>query len=232
MASRLSKLLVLCVLLAFPAWWPAATAPQHVDSTLVGQAVDWTPLATAVDAQTAWYAALPPPTTTTTVRRSGTVSAAATSSTVSYEPGSIQQLICTAFGDACRPAVTVARCESTFHPDAVNGPNRGVFQINQVHADQWAAVTGVDYWSSWMDPATNIAFARWLYEQSGWGSVVMQTVTRPEIALTESKHHPLAGDAEPRSVNGTAGTSPARWSPVSPPTASVDPCCPTFISSG
>lgn len=170
MRLRSLKLAALCLLLlCFPAFWPAPTAPQQVHSMQVGQPVDWTPLASAVDAQTAWFAALPAPTTTPVVRRSGTVGAAATSPPASYEPGSIQQLICTTFGDACHSAVTVARCESTFHPDAINGPNRGVFQINQVHADQWAAVTGVDYWSSWMDPAINIAFAHWLYEQSGWG---------------------------------------------------------------
>lgn len=73
------------------------------------------------------------------------------------------------FPDLYDQAVGVANCESTMHADARAGPNYGLFQINRVHVDQWADVTGTSFASSWSDPNLNAQFARWLYDEQGWG---------------------------------------------------------------
>lgn len=81
MRRSLRRLAAISVLLFLPALWPQPS-PQRVTSQSVGQAVDWTPVASAVDAQAWWYASIPPPTTTTTPARRiaparhGTVTAA------------------------------------------------------------------------------------------------------------------------------------------------------------
>lgn len=115
----------------------------------------------------AWYAAASKPAPTHYVKQSGAT--AVPSDPVAYDPGSVQALICDAFGSACAKALSVAKCESGFDPYATNGHYRGIFQVGDMHAAQWLEVTGRDYWSSWMNAATNIAFARWLWEQDGWG---------------------------------------------------------------
>lgn len=82
----------------------------------------------------------------------------------------VVQLIHDVFGALGDQATNVAHCESTLHPDARNGPNYGLFQINRVHAGQWADVIGRAFTDSWMDADANTRFARWLYDESGgWG---------------------------------------------------------------
>jgi hypothetical protein len=55
-------------------------------------------------------------------------------------------------------------CESGGQPWAIGrGSNYGLFQLNQVHARRLA-----DFWVSWMDPATNIAWAYNLWAMQGW----------------------------------------------------------------
>lgn len=84
--------------------------------------------------------------------------------------GSIEEIIDAEFGPIAHQARRVAWCESTNQPGAVNGRSRGLFQIHDVHADQWFAVIGRSYWSSWDDPVANAHFARWLHDHSGgWG---------------------------------------------------------------
>lgn len=82
-----------------------------------------------------------------------------------------QDAINIAFGPLAPQATRVAQCESSLNPAAVSpgGGNWGLFQINQVHAGQFEAVTGVP-WSSVTDPYANARYAAWLYNQSGgWG---------------------------------------------------------------
>lgn len=127
----------------------------------------------------------PPATTATTTTSPSTTTSTTTTSTTVPEPppttiavrrqpapasADVEDLIRAEFGDLADQALSVAWCESRYHPDAVNGPSRGLFQIHEVHADQWAAVIGRSYWSSWDDPAANTTFARWLYRKAGgWG---------------------------------------------------------------
>lgn len=115
------------------------------------------------------------PTTTTTTPPT---SSAPTTTTAPADPpadiagddstDSVHAAIARWFGDLYRQALAVANCESTLHPNARSGPNYGLFQINRVHADTWAQVTGTSFTSSWSDPNLNAQFARWLYDQQGW----------------------------------------------------------------
>jgi len=75
------------------------------------------------------------------------------------------------FGPATDAAVRVARCESNLNPAAVSpgGGNHGLFQINNVHAATFEAVTGAPWASGRYDAGKNAQFARWLYDSSGWG---------------------------------------------------------------
>ena len=68
-------------------------------------------------------------------------------------------------------AANVAWCESRMQPDAVSpgGGNHGLFQINNVHADSFERVTGVPWETGRYHPGINTRFARWLYDQQGWG---------------------------------------------------------------
>lgn len=82
-------------------------------------------------------------------------------------PEEIEALITAEFGPIADQALSVAWCESRYRPGATNGPSRGLFQVHEVHADQWLDVIGRSYWSSWDDPAANAAFAHWLHDQAG-----------------------------------------------------------------
>ena len=70
----------------------------------------------------------------------------------------------------CDQAIAVASCESGLDRNgrldgdwATNGNNYGLFQINGIHADLWP-----DFYTSWMDPATNIEWAFEIWSASGW----------------------------------------------------------------
>lgn len=85
-------------------------------------------------------------------------------------PGSVQEIIARYFGSQTQKALSVVRCESRFDPNAMSpgGGNHGLFQINNVHSGNFQAVTGVP-WSGRYDAEANTRFAKWLYDQSGWG---------------------------------------------------------------
>jgi len=85
-------------------------------------------------------------------------------------------LIRRVFPDDAERALAVAKCESGFNPDARNDKNKdgttdgGVFQINSSHDTHMKAL-GLDKWN----PEDNVAFARMLYEESGWRPWVCHT---------------------------------------------------------
>lgn len=66
-------------------------------------------------------------------------------------------------------ALAIAYCESGLNPVAVNKSNKngttdgGVFQINSVHLPRLKEL-GLDKY----DVEDNVAFARMLYDESGW----------------------------------------------------------------
>jgi hypothetical protein len=84
--------------------------------------------------------------------------------------GSALEAIAAWFPDVYDQAVRVASCESSLNPGAVSagGGNHGLFQINNVHAGSFAAVTGQS-WDARYNAHYNAQFARYLYDQSGWG---------------------------------------------------------------
>lgn len=85
-------------------------------------------------------------------------------------PSVAQDAITSAFGPVSDQAMRVAQCESGLDPNAVSsgGGNYGLFQINYVHRSSFEAVTGLP-WSSVLDPYANATYAKYLYDQSGWG---------------------------------------------------------------
>lgn len=89
---------------------------------------------------------------------------------VNAAPGSVQDIIARNFGGQTSKAIAVARCESGLNPGAMSpgGGNHGLFQINNVHSGTFQSVTGAP-WSARYDAETNTRFAKWLYNQSGWG---------------------------------------------------------------
>ena len=80
------------------------------------------------------------------------------------------EIIHEVFGPDGDAAVSVADCESSLNPNAVSsgGGNHGLFQINNVHADDFASVTGRP-WSDRYDARANTVFAKWMFDRSGWG---------------------------------------------------------------
>ena len=73
-------------------------------------------------------------------------------------------------------AERVATCESNKDPFAVSHTNdHGLFQINAIHRADFERVTGQP-WSAVYDPNFNAMFARWLYDQQGWGPWVCKKV--------------------------------------------------------
>lgn len=83
--------------------------------------------------------------------------------------GSALDAIATWFPEVYDQAVYVARCESSLNPGAMSpgGGNHGLFQINNVHAGSFAAVTGQS-WDARYNAYYNAQFARHLYNSSGW----------------------------------------------------------------
>lgn len=82
-----------------------------------------------------------------------------------------QQWIATHFDSAGQTdsATRVATCESNLDPNAVSPTNdHGLFQINAVHRADFERVTGQP-WSAVYHPEYNAMFARWLFDQQGWG---------------------------------------------------------------
>jgi hypothetical protein len=80
-----------------------------------------------------------------------------------------QDYINQVFGPDAPQATAVATCESGLNPGATSpgGANRGLFQINKVHAGTFEQVTGQS-WAAVYDPYWNSVFAKWLYDQQGW----------------------------------------------------------------
>lgn len=78
-------------------------------------------------------------------------------------------LIHATFPDDPHTAVAIARCESGLNPKAYNPKNTngttdgGLFQINSTHYKRMEKL-GLDPY----DVRDNAAFARMLYEESGW----------------------------------------------------------------
>lgn len=121
--------------------------------------------------------AAPAPTTATTTSSTTTTTAPPPPSTTTTTapppppPGSsVDEAIRYWFGDVEAKARDVAWCESRHDPRAVSsgGGNHGLFQINNVHAEQFPAVTGVSWEDGRYDAFHNAHFARWLYERQGW----------------------------------------------------------------
>ncbi|MCU1351902.1 MAG: hypothetical protein JWM05_1111 [Acidimicrobiales bacterium] len=59
------------------------------------------------------------------------------------------------------------------HRNSNGTVDRGLFQINSVHADDWRQVTGEDYLQTWHNPMLNAKYAASLYSRYGlspWGS--------------------------------------------------------------
>lgn len=73
------------------------------------------------------------------------------------------------FGPEATNARAIAQCESGMNPGAVSRTNdHGLFQINIVHAGRFSEVTG-QAWSAVYDAHWNTLYAKWLFDQSGWG---------------------------------------------------------------
>ncbi len=73
------------------------------------------------------------------------------------------------FGDRSQEAVRIADCESRMNPHAVSPTNdHGLFQINAVHRADFERVTGQP-WSMVYDSYWNTYYAKWLFDQQGWG---------------------------------------------------------------
>lgn len=68
-------------------------------------------------------------------------------------------------------AVRVAQCESELNPRAVSPTNdHGLLQINaRYHRAQFERVTGVAWSPNVYHASYNAEYARWLYQQQGWG---------------------------------------------------------------
>ena len=85
-------------------------------------------------------------------------------------------LIKETFPEDPHTALAIARCESGLNPEAYNPNNsngsvdRGVFQLNSVH-DERVESLGLDVWNV----EDNIAFARMLYDESGFRPWVCYT---------------------------------------------------------
>lgn len=89
---------------------------------------------------------------------------------VPTRPSTPRDIIYEVFGPSGGSAVRVASCESGLNPRAVSpgGGNHGLFQINNVHRGTFERVTG-EPWASVYDSRANTRFAKWLYDQQGWG---------------------------------------------------------------
>lgn len=91
---------------------------------------------------------------------------------VTPQPRTVEDIIRSHFaGTVGDQAMRVARCESGLRPDArsPDGSNHGLFQINNVHAARFPAVTGRPWSTGRYEAEANTVYARWLYGSSGWG---------------------------------------------------------------
>lgn len=88
---------------------------------------------------------------------------------IAYDDNDVPAIITQEFGVDGDAAVRVARCESTLNPQAVSpdGRNFGLFQINRVHAADFADVTGHP-WGDVLDPYLNTVYAKHLHDEQGW----------------------------------------------------------------
>lgn len=116
------------------------------------------------------------PAPTTTVVDEGTVGAAAVEAPAPADDtewgGTVEEAVRHWFPDNFDSAWRVSGCESEHDPSAVSagGGNRGLFQINYVHADAFEAVTGLPYHDGSLDAWANAQYARHLYDEAGgWG---------------------------------------------------------------
>lgn len=78
------------------------------------------------------------------------------------------------FGDSPalhRQARNIVQCESGFNPNAKSPTNdHGIFQINAPsHSRQFPNVTGSAFYNGVYNPWENAEYARYLYNQAGWG---------------------------------------------------------------
>lgn len=88
-----------------------------------------------------------------------------------------QESISMLFGHEAGNATKVAHCESRMDPNAVSPTNdHGLFQINAVHRAQFEAVTGEPWVTHRYSPFQNTNYAKWLYDQQGWGPWVCKKV--------------------------------------------------------
>lgn len=74
---------------------------------------------------------------------------------------SVPDVICAVFGSACSAALSVARCESGFSVNAVNGQYFGVFQMGSRERSI--------YGGSSTDPWDQVRAAYQYYLDAGWG---------------------------------------------------------------
>lgn len=148
---------------------PATTEAAHVRARAASD-----PVLAILDPTTT--ATTEAPTTTTTDAPTTTTTAAPTTTTTAPPPpppppsSSAEAAIRHWFGDVYDKAYDVAMCESGMDPGAVSagGGNHGLFQINNVHRESFADVTGVAFEDGVYDADLNSQFARWLYDQQGW----------------------------------------------------------------
>ena len=90
----------------------------------------------------------------------------------SSSPNPAEDAIRQSFGPIADQAMRVAQCESGMDPAAVSpgGGNWGLFQINTIHAGEFAAVTGRPFYNDALDAYANASYAAFLYNQAGgWG---------------------------------------------------------------
>jgi hypothetical protein len=86
---------------------------------------------------------------------------------VDVPAGSIEEMICSVFGDQCGKALSVAWCESRYNPTTVGSAGeRGLMQIHPVHIS-YLANHGLS-WDDMFDPMANLTYAYALYSSQGW----------------------------------------------------------------
>ena len=83
----------------------------------------------------------------------------------------IRALICSYDWD-CPTALSIAHCESRYHPDSTNGIMLGLFQISDYDPvsgwQGWWRYFGFDS-SRYAEPAYNVQLAYLIWQHSGWG---------------------------------------------------------------
>ena len=80
----------------------------------------------------------------------------------------LEQLVADAFPEDPETAMRIVSCESGWNPEARSATgDTGLFQINDVHRRLGGYAEGLTI-EELMDPATNVAVARRLYDAQGW----------------------------------------------------------------